>query len=237
MVRLGVNVDHIATLREARKGFEPDPVSAAILAELAGADGIVVHLREDRRHIQERDCRILREVVRGKFNLEMAATDEMVKFAKSLRPDYVTFVPERRQELTTEGGLDVISGFDFIKPLISILKESGISVSLFIDPDVDQIKSVNKCKADAIEIHTGMYANAKSQDEIKDELERIRISAELGRKLGLSVYAGHGLNYQNVTRISKISQIEELNIGHSIIAKASLVGIQEAVRSMLKLIN
>ncbi|MEW6679959.1 MAG: pyridoxine 5'-phosphate synthase [bacterium] len=237
MIKLGVNVDHIATLREARKGFEPDPVSAAILAELAGADGIVVHLRKDRRHIQERDCRILREVVRGKLNLEMAATDEMVKFARSLKPDQITLVPERRQELTTEGGLDVISGADFIKPLISILKESEISVSLFVDPEVDQIKAANKCKADAIEIHTGMYANAKSQDEIEDELERIRISAEAGKKLGLSVYAGHGLNYQNVTRIAKISQIEELNIGHSIIAKASLVGIQEAVRSMLKLIN
>ncbi|MEW6007993.1 MAG: pyridoxine 5'-phosphate synthase [bacterium] len=237
MPKLGVNVDHIATLREARKGFEPDPVSAAILAELAGADGIVVHLREDRRHIQERDCRILREIVRGKLNLEMAATDEMVKFAKSLRPDQTTLVPERRQELTTEGGLDVVSGADFIKPLISILKESGISVSLFVDPEVDQIKAANKCKADGIEIHTGMYANAKSQDEIEDELERIRISAELSKKLSLSVYAGHGLNYQNVTRIAKISQIEELNIGHSIIAKASLVGIQEAVRSMLKLIN
>jgi len=236
-MRLGVNVDHIATLREARKSFEPDPVAAAILAELAGADGIVVHLREDRRHIQERDCRILRQVVRGKLNLEMAPTDEMVKFARSLRPNQVTLVPEKRQELTTEGGLDVVSGMDFLKPLIGLLKDDGISVSLFIDPDVDQVKASNKCKADAIEIHTGMYANAKTKEEMEQELERIRISAGLSFKLGLETYAGHGLNYQNVEKIAKIPQITELNIGHSIIARASLVGIKEAVRSMLKLIK
>ncbi len=236
-MKLGVNVDHIATIREARGGNEPDPVAAAILAELAGCDGIVVHLREDRRHIQERDCRLLREVVVGKLNLEMAATDEMVKFAKSLRPNYVTLVPEKREELTTEGGLDVVAGMDFLKPLISLLKDNLISVSLFIDPDVDQVKTAHKCKADAIEIHTGMYANAKMEPEMEDEAQRIRISAELSKKLGLSVYAGHGLNYKNVSRIARIPQITELNIGHSIIARASLVGIQEAVRAMLKIIN
>lgn len=236
-MRLGVNVDHIATLREARKGFEPDPVAAAILAELAGADGIVVHLREDRRHIQERDCRLLKNVIRGKLNLEMACTDEMVKFAKSLKPNQATIVPEKRQELTTEGGLDVVSGIDFIKPLIYLLKDDGISVSLFIDPDVDQVKSAKKCSADAVEIHTGMYANAKTEKEIEDEIERIRICAETSKKIGLSVYAGHGLNYQNVSRITKIPQIEELNIGHSIIARASLVGIKEAVKEMLRLIK
>lgn len=236
-MKLCVNVDHIATLREARKGFEPDPVAAAILAELAGAEGIVVHLREDRRHIQERDCRFLKNVVRGKLNLEMAYTDEMVKFAKSLKPNYVTLVPEKRKELTTEGGLDVVGEIDVIKHVISLLKEDGIRTSLFINPDVDQVKSAKKCFADAVEIHTGMYANAKTEEEIEDELERIRICAELSKKLGLSVYAGHGLNYQNVSGIAKISQIEELNIGHSIVARASLVGIQEAVRQMSRLIN
>lgn len=236
-MRLCVNVDHIATLREARKTFEPDPVFASVLAELAGADGIVVHLREDRRHIQERDCRILKNVVVGKLNLEMAPTDEMVKFAKSLKPTQVTIVPEKRHELTTEGGLDVVSSIDFIKPLICLLKDDGIKTSLFIDPDVDQAKASKKCSADAVEIHTGMFANAKDDKKIELELERIRICAEVSKKLGLAVYAGHGLNYQNVSRIAKIPQIEELNIGHSIIARASLVGIQEAVRLMLKLIN
>lgn len=236
-MRLGVNVDHIATLREARKTFEPDPVAASILAELAGAHGIVIHLREDRRHIQERDCRILKNVVVGKLNLEMAPTDEMVKFAKSLKPTQVTLVPEKRQELTTEGGLDVVAGIDFIKPLINLLKDDGISTSLFIDPDVDQAKASKKCSVDAVEIHTGMFANARDEKEMDLELERIRICAEVSRKLGLAVYSGHGLNYQNVSRIVKIPQIEELNIGHSIIARASLVGMKEAVKLMLKLIN
>ncbi|HAW50076.1 TPA: pyridoxine 5'-phosphate synthase [bacterium] len=237
MPRLGVNVDHVATIRQARGGSEPDPVSAAIIAELAGADGIVVHLREDRRHIQERDCIILRQIVSGKLNLEMAPTDEMVKFARTLKPDQATLVPEKRQELTTEGGLDVVSGIEYLKPLIGLLQNDRISVSLFVDPDIDQIKAADRCKADAIEIHTGRYADARNEEERELEFDKIRMAASLGKKLGLSVYAGHGLNYHNVQRIVSIKEIEELNIGHSIVSRAVLVGMKEAVRSMIELIN
>jgi pyridoxine 5-phosphate synthase len=237
MPKLCVNVDHIATIREARKTFEPDPVAAAILAELAGADGIVVHLREDRRHIRERDVEILRKVVVGSLNLEMAPTDEMVKFAKNLLPDHITLVPERREELTTEGGLDVIAGEDYLKTIVSLLKDSGIKVSIFIDPDVDQVKKAVKCKADMIEVHTGRYAEARTEEGKEVELERIRITVSLGNKLGLIVHAGHGLNYQNVRRVAKIPGIIDLNIGHSIISRAVLVGMDEAVRTMLDLIN
>jgi pyridoxine 5-phosphate synthase len=236
MPRLCVNVDHIATIREARKAREPDPVRGAILAELAGADGIVVHLREDRRHIKERDCRMLRELLQTKLNLEMAPTDEMVKFAKILKPDQATLVPERREELTTEGGLDVVAGEDYIKTMVSLLKDAGITVSIFVDPDVDQVKSAAKCNADAVEIHTGRYAEAEA-DEKEDELERIKIAVSLGNKLDLTVHAGHGLNYQNVIPVAKIPGICELNIGHSIISRAVLVGMDEAVRSMLELIS
>ncbi len=231
MPRLCVNVDHIATIREARKTFEPDPVSAAILAEIAGADGIVVHLREDRRHIRERDCEILRKVVVGSLNLEMAPTDEMTKFAKNLMPDHITLVPERREELT------IVAGEDYLKTIVHLLKEAGISSSIFIDPDVDQVKKAVKCKADMVEIHTGRYAEAKTEEGREIELERIRIAVALGNKLNLIVHAGHGLNYQNVRRVAKIHGIVDLNIGHSIISRATLVGMDEAVRTMLDLIN
>jgi len=237
MVRLGVNVDHIATIREARKGREPDPVAAAILAEMAGADGIVCHLREDRRHIKDRDFSILRQVVKSHLNLEMAATNEMVNKAISVLPDMVTLVPERRQELTTEGGLDVTTNATYIEEVIATLRANNIVVSLFINPDIYQIKTAARIGADYVELHTGLYANAEDLNRVMEELEKIRSMAQAASKLGLGVSAGHGLNYQNVSEIAKIEQIEELNIGHSIIARASLVGIEKAVRDMLLLIR
>ena len=237
MVRLGVNVDHIATIREARKGREPDPIAAAVLAELAGADGIVCHLREDRRHIKDRDLSLLRQVVRTHLNLEMAATDEMVKKAISVLPDMVTLVPERRQEVTTEGGLDVTVNFDYLEEITSTLRASNIVVSYFIDPDIYQIKAVAKLGADYVELHTGAYANADDLNQVVEELERIRSMAMAAAKMGLGVSAGHGLNYQNVIDVAKIKQIEELNIGHSIVSRASLVGMDRAVRDMIDLIR
>jgi pyridoxine 5-phosphate synthase len=237
MVRLGVNVDHIATIREARRGREPDPIAAAVLAELAGADGIVCHLREDRRHIKDRDLTLLRQVVKTHLNMEMAATEEMMKKAISVLPDMVTLVPERRQELTTEGGLDVTTNFDHLEEVTSTLRANNIVVSLFIDPDMSQIKAVAKLGADYVELHTGNYANAQDLNQVVEELERIRSMAMAASKMGLGVSAGHGLNYQNVVDIAKIKQIEELNIGHSIISKAVLIGIEKAVRDMIVLIR
>lgn len=237
MVRLGVNVDHIATIREARKGREPDPIAAAIMAEMAGADGIVCHLREDRRHIKDRDLNILRQVVKTHLNLEMAATEEMVDKAISVLPDMVTLVPERRQELTTEGGLDVVSNASYLEEVISTLRANNIVVSLFIDPDIYQIKAGARLGTDYVEIHTGLYANAEDLNKVIEELEKIRSMAIAAAKLGLGVSAGHGLNYQNVIEIAKIEQIEELNIGHSIVARSALVGIEKAVRDMLALIR
>lgn len=237
MPKLGVNVDHVATVRQARKVKEPDPVIAAITAELAGADSIVVHLREDRRHIQERDVRILREIVTTKLNLEMAATDAMVKFTLSLKPDQVTLVPERREELTTEGGLNIIENKEYLSSVVNILQEAGIVVSLFIDPDIAQIKTSSKIKVRAIELHTGNYANANTPQHIQEELERLENAASFGLKQGLIVNAGHGLNYQNVVPIASIHGINELNIGHSIVARSILVGMDEAVREMLELVR
>lgn len=237
MIRLGINIDHIATIREARKGREPDPIAAAILAEMAGADGIVCHLREDRRHIKDRDLNILRQVVKTHLNLEMAATEEIVNKAISVLPDMVTLVPERRQELTTEGGLDVVSNASHLEEVISTLRANNIVVSLFIDPDIYQIKAAARLGADYIEIHTGIYANAEDLNKVVEELEKIRSMAIAAAKLGLGVSAGHGLNYQNVIEIAKIEQIEELNIGHSIIARAALVGMEKAVRDMLAIIR
>ncbi|RMD95103.1 MAG: pyridoxine 5'-phosphate synthase [Calditrichaeota bacterium] len=237
MARLGVNVDHVATLREARKGKLPDPVAAAVAVEMAGADGIVCHLREDRRHIKDKDLYLLKEIVKTHLNLEMAATEEMVKIALEVLPDMVTLVPERREELTTEGGLDVVRNFDYLEEVIEMLRQQGIVVSLFIDPDVHQIKSAARLGADYIEIHTGMYANADNLNTALDELEKIRSMAAAGAKLGLGVSAGHGLNYQNVREIARIPQVEELNIGHSIIGKAVMVGMDRAVREMLELIR
>ncbi len=235
MPGLSVNIDHIATIRQARKGKEPDPATAAVLAELAGAEGIIAHLREDRRHIQDRDVRMLREIVQTRLNMEMAATDEMQRIALELHPDIVTLVPEKRAELTTEGGLDVASRVDFVKKYIGPLQQKGIIVSLFVDPDEKQIAAARKSGADCVEIHTGAYANAWTEKDRERELGEIVEAAKLAASLGLRVGAGHGLNYVNVRRIAEIPEIAELNIGHSIISRASLVGIDRAVREMIAL--
>lgn len=236
-VRLGVNVDHIATLRQARGGREPDPVTAALLAEQAGADGIVVHLREDRRHIQDRDVRLLRELVQTHLNLEMAPTEEMVAIALEIRPDQVTLVPERRQELTTEGGLDVEKVEEPLREILGRLREAGIRVSLFIDPDLDQVEAADRCGADMIELHTGRYAEARGEGQRAAELAALQEAAQRARVLDLRVAAGHGLNYQNVIPVAAIPEVEELNIGHSIVARAAFVGIGAAVREMKALIH
>ena len=236
MPRLSVNIDHIATLRQARKGIEPDPVAAAMLAELAGARGIIAHLREDRRHIQDRDLRLLRETVQTKLNLEMAATEEMQRIALEVKPDFTTLVPEKREELTTEGGLEVASRIDFMKSSISRLQQAGITVSLFIDPDETQIAASKKSGADWVELHTGPYANAKTDKDRDREFVKIAEGARLAAGLGLRVGAGHGLNYVNAQRIAGIPEVEELNIGHSIISRAALVGLERAVREMSALI-
>lgn len=237
MRRLGVNVDHIATLRQARGGTDPDPLAAAVLVELAGADGLVVHLREDRRHIQDRDLRLLREVTRTKLDLEMAADDEMVKVALSVRPDLVTLVPEKRQELTTEGGLDVAGQRDRIQSIVAQLHGGGIPVSVFIEPDLGQVKAAHKVAADFVELHTGRYANATRSKEADAEFEAITQGARLAYKLGIGVNAGHGLNYRNVKRLTNIPEIVEYNIGHSIIARAVLVGLVQAVKEMKALLS
>lgn len=237
MMRLGVNVDHVATVREARRGKLPDPSAAAIAAEMAGAEGIVCHLREDRRHIKDKDLFILKEIVKTHLNLEMVATDEMVRIATEVVPDMVTLVPERREELTTEGGLDVISNTDWIEEVVRQLRNQNIVVSLFIDPDIDQIKAAARLQADYVELHTGLYANADELGAVMDELEKIRSMAIAAAKLGLGVSAGHGLDYHNVRDILEIDQIEELNIGHSIVAKAVMIGMERAVREMLQIIR
>ena len=236
MARLGVNIDHVATLRQARAGSDPDPLAAAILVELAGADGLVVHLREDRRHIQDRDVTMLREIVRTKLDLEIAADETMAKIALSTKPDLVTLVPERRQELTTEGGLDVANHRERIQSLVDMLREGGIPTSLFVEPNLDQVKAAHKVGAAYIEIHTGRYANAKRSKEEDDEFEAIAQAAKLAYKLGMGVNAGHGLNYKNIKRLAKLSEIVEYNIGHSMIARAVLVGLVQAVREMKELI-
>ncbi len=233
-MQLGINIDHVATIRQTRGGKEPDPVKAALIAELAGCDSIVCHLREDKRHIQERDVRLLRELVQTKLNLEMAATDAMVKFALNIRPNQVTLVPERREELTTEGGLDVINQREKITAIVSLLQEEKIFVSLFIEPDIAQIRASAKTNAHMIEIHTGQYANSANPEE---ELEKIVDAVSFARKQGLRVVAGHGLTYRNTAQIVAIPGIEELNIGHSIISHAVFVGIDEAVREMLEIVR
>lgn len=237
MPRLSVNIDHIATLRQARKGREPDPIGASVIAELAGAAGIIVHLREDRRHIQDRDLRLLRNIVQTKLNMEMAATEEMQRIALEVKPDLSTLVPEKRVELTTEGGLEIAARIDFMKSYVSRLQQGDISVSLFIDPDEKQIAAAKKIGAEWVEFHTGAYANAKSEKDRTGELLKITEAAELAASLGLRVGAGHGLNYLNVQDIAKISVVEELNIGHSIISRAALVGLERAVREMIALIG
>lgn len=234
---LGVNIDHIATLRQARGTRYPDPVAAAHLAEQAGADSITVHLREDRRHIQERDVRILKETLVTPMNLEMALTDEMLSIAEKIQPKFCCLVPEKRKELTTEGGLDVKGQLSRIKEACSRLKEAGIRISLFVDADEEQIQAASDCLASYIEIHTGHYADAQNDQSVKQELNKIIRSVDYALAAGLKVNAGHGLNYQNVMPIAAIPEILELNIGHSIIARAVLSGLPEAVREMKKLIN
>lgn len=237
MARLAVNVDHVATVRQARGGAIPDPVEAAFLAELGGAHGIVVHLREDRRHIQERDVRILRDVVKTKLNLEMAATPEMVEAASAIVPDVATLVPEKRRELTTEGGLDVSGNAAAIEKAITALREHGIQVSAFIDPDIAQIKAAMDAGANIVEIHTGRYADSKDQVARSIEFDKLVKAAVFASKGGLKVSAGHGLNYANVKPVAAIREIEEMSIGHSLIARAIMVGMVAAVREMLALVE
>ena len=237
MTRLGVNIDHVATIRQARGGREPDPVSTAILIESAGAEGIVVHLREDRRHIQDRDLKLLREIVTTHLNLEMAPVSEMVNIALDIGPDLVTLVPERRAELTTEGGLDVIKHRDKLRKILNNLHKNNIRVSIFIDPDSKQIEAANEIGAKIIEIHTGRYAESHTKEGQIIERENILNSALFARNFGMNVSAGHGLNYRNITSVAAIKEIEELNIGHSIISRAVMVGIERAVMERKKLIN
>jgi pyridoxine 5-phosphate synthase len=233
---LGVNIDHVATLRQARGTQYPDPVQAALIAEKAGADGITVHLREDRRHIQDRDVCLLKEVLQIHLNLEMAATEAMVSFANKIRPQYCCLVPERREELTTEGGLDVVNQETRIRQVCQKLAQADIEVSLFINPDLKQIDAALRCGAPTIEIHTGHYTEAQDPAVQQQELERIKQAAEYAAKAGLIVNAGHGLHYQNVQAVAAIPQLHEFNIGHSIIAQAVFVGLAEAVREMKRLI-
>ena len=235
MIRLGVNVDHVATLRQARRIDTPDPVQAALLAERGGADGITVHLREDRRHIQERDVELLRERIRTKLNLEMAVTEEMVRLAERFRPDDACFVPERREELTTEGGLDVVAHRARIKEAVKRFQAHGIRVSLFIDPERSQIEASREAGAHGVEIHAGRYCDA-SGDKTR-ELEQVAAAAALAHRLGLEVHGGHGLNYQNVLPIARIPEIVELNIGHSIVARAVMVGMERAVGEMKQILR
>ena len=236
MVRLGVNIDHVATIREARKTYEPDPVSAAVAAEMAGADQITAHLREDRRHIQNRDIRLIREVVKTTLNLEMAATAEMQEIALALKPDSACIVPEKREEVTTEGGLDLLSASGNMGELVATLKDADILVTAFIDPSINQIQQAARLGFDAIEIHTGAFANAPIPAQ-EPELDKISEAAESATRLGLRVHAGHGLNYHNTSAILEIEHIEELNIGHAIIARAVFTGLERAVRDMLKIMD
>ncbi len=234
---LGVNIDHVATLRQARLGVEPDPLMAAPLAIIGGADGITVHLREDRRHINDRDLRLLREIVPIELNLEMAATAEMIAIAKKVRPEMVTLVPEKRQELTTEGGLDVKNKKKQLKTAIKKLKDAGLPVSLFINPDTGDVEISKDIGADMVEIHTGMYADEKNKRKRGKELERVYTASEHGMNIGLFVNAGHGLNYFNVKPVASIAGLRGLYIGHSIVSRAVLVGLERAVMEMKDLIS
>jgi pyridoxine 5-phosphate synthase len=237
MAELAVNVDHVATLRQARGIRYPDPIAAAIAAETAGADAIVVHLREDRRHIQERDVRLLRDVVQSRLILEMAATSKMLGIALDIKPDCVTLVPEKREELTTEGGLDLITHQDAIREAVSTLKNAHIKVCIFIDPDLDQIKVAHKIDADMIEIHTGAFCDATTQAKKQKEFNRIVDAAKIGSKLNLGVNAGHGICYNTIKAFAGLTEISEFSIGHSIIGRAVLTGIDQAVRDMKQLIK
>jgi pyridoxine 5-phosphate synthase len=237
MAELGVNIDHVATVRQARRTFEPDPAWAAMLAQLGGADGITLHLREDRRHIQERDLRVLRETVTVKLNLEMACDPGVLEIACQVKPDQVTLVPERREEVTTEGGLDVAGQSPRVAQVMERLQGAGISVSLFLDPDLRQIEAAGRLKAQAVEIHTGQYALAAPGPKREAELAQVkRVSAAIC-DLGMALHAGHGLTYQNVRPVATIARMHELNIGHSIVARALMVGFTEAVREMKRLVS
>ena len=238
MAGLMVNIDHVATVRQARGGSEPDPVVAAALAELAGCDGIIVHLREDRRHIQDRDLELLRETVKTKLNLEMAAVPEMVRIAQKIKPDIATLVPEKRRELTTEGGLDVIANRKSVKRTVKELQKAGITVSLFIDPNPKQIEvSREEIETDYIEIHTGAFSEAMNLTQEKSELQKLIEAVEVASQLGLGINAGHGLDYYNIKKVVSIEEIEEFSIGHSIIARAIMVGMEQAVREMIALVE
>lgn len=237
MIRLGVNVDHVATLRQARGGVEPDPIAAARVCELAGAHSIVAHLREDRRHIQDKDIRLLRETVETRLNMEMSLASDIVAVALEVRPDQATLVPERREELTTEGGLDVVAEMGRVKEVVARLKEAGISVSLFIDPDPRQVEAAVAVGADAVELHTGAYAEVAGFEAEAGELAKLREAALLVGQTSMSCFAGHGLNYRNVVPVARIPEVVELNIGHSIISRAIIVGLERAVKEMLHLIK
>lgn len=236
MALLGVNIDHVATVRQARRTYEPDPVWAAALAELGGADGITLHLREDRRHISDRDLRLLRQTVTVKLNLEMACEPEILAIACEVKPDQATLVPEKREEITTEGGLEVCGQRDRVARTVDGLWQAGISVSLFLDPDPRQIEAAARLKVDAVELHTGQYALAAPGAAQENELENLAQVGALVRQAGLALHAGHGLTYRNVRPIATIAEMHELNIGHSIVARAIMVGIEAAVREMKRLV-
>jgi len=236
MALLGVNIDHVATIRQARRASEPDPVQAAVLAELGGADAITIHLREDRRHIQDRDVRILRETVRLRLNLEMAVSDEITRIALQTLPEQATLVPERREEVTTEGGLDVITHAQRIKQCADQLTGAGILVSLFIDPDIEQVRKTRELNVPAVELHTGAYAEARTPQARLAELDRLREAGLYAVSQGLILNMGHGLTYDNVRPVARLHGVHELNIGHSIISRAVLVGLERAVREMKQLV-
>lgn len=235
-IRLGVNIDHVATVRNARGGFHPDPLRAALLAEKAGADGITAHLREDRRHIVDEDIERLMSNISIPLNFEMAATDEMLAIASRLKPASACIVPEKREELTTEGGLDVVGSYDHLKDYIGKLKEAGVSISLFIDPDLKQIQASKDLGADKVELHTGAYVDAEG-DEQEKELERLRLGAKYCGEIGLEVHAGHGLNYDTVEAVAKILEFTEFNIGHFLIGEAIFVGLEETILKMRSLMD
>lgn len=236
MIKLGVNIDHVATLRQARRGREPDPVWAAVEAQLGGADGITLHVREDRRHISDRDARLIRPIVQVKYNLEMAATEEMVALALELGPDQVSLVPERREEVTTEGGLDVLGNQERIAAVTDRLRSAGIVVSHFIDPDPKQVEASKQVGADAVELHTGRYADASVESDVEREFAALEKASAKAVVLGLTLNLGHGLNYHNTGRVCGIAGVAELNIGHSIVSRAVFAGLREAVREMKQVI-
>ena len=236
-MKLAVNVDHFATIREARRSNEPEPILAALLAEQAGAEGVVCHIRGDRRHIKERDLKLFKEAVKTKLNIEMAATEEMKRIAVEIQPDVVSLVPERPEELTTEGGLDVISNEKHLGPHIKELQKAGIKISIFVDPDLKQIEVCRKLGVNLIEINTGKYADLKPGKDRDKALNEIRKAAEHGHKLGLEVHAGHGLDYKNVLPVAAIPEITEFSIGFSIVARSAIVGVERAVREMVSLIE